>query len=33
VLKNSMVKQNQQSMAVLAIGALLILALIGMSKS
>jgi hypothetical protein len=33
VLKNSMTKQNQQSMAALAIGALLILALIAVSKS
>jgi len=33
VLKNSMVKQNQQGLAALAIGGLLILALIGMSKS
>jgi len=33
VLKNSLTKQSQQSMAALAIGALLILALIAMSKS
>jgi hypothetical protein len=33
VLKNSMAKQNQHALAALAIGGLLILALIGMSKS
>ncbi len=33
VLKNSMTKQNQQSMAALAIGGLLLLFLIAMSKS
>jgi hypothetical protein len=32
VLKNSMAKQNQQALAVLAIGGLLLLALVGASK-
>ena len=33
VLKNSMTKQNQQAMSALAVGGLLLLALIGMAKS
>jgi len=32
VLRNSLVKQNQQALAALAFGGLLILALVGMSK-
>ncbi len=32
VLKNSMAKQNQQAIGALAIGGLVILALVGMSK-
>ena len=32
VLKNSMAKQNQQNVAAIAIGAILLLALVGMSK-
>ena len=32
VLKNSMSKQNQQNVAAIAIGAILLLALVGMSK-
>jgi hypothetical protein len=32
VLKNSMAKQNQQALGALAIGGLVILALVGMSK-
>jgi len=32
VLRNSLVKQNQQAVAALAFGGLLILALIGMSN-
>jgi hypothetical protein len=33
VLKNSMAKQSQQAIGALAIGGLVILALVGMSKS
>jgi hypothetical protein len=33
VLKNSLMKQNQQAMAALAVGGLLLLFLVGMSKS
>ncbi len=33
VLRNSMMKQNQQALATLAIGGLLLLVLVGMSKS
>jgi hypothetical protein len=33
VLRNSRIKQNQQALATLAFGGLLILALVGMSKA